>query len=93
MGVVRGMIRLGAYWLAGMVLLGCGGASVTPESRADLVMISVVGTNDSHGQLERVAVLSGYLQNLRAVREADGGGRGPAKRGRYVAGDIGVKPL
>ena len=67
-------MRFGAFWMAGVLLIGgCGGATVTPQGAADLVMISVVGTNDSHGQLERVAVLSGYLQNLRAAREADGG--------------------
>ena len=30
------------------------------------VTISIVGTNDQHGRLERVAVLGGYVNNLRA---------------------------
>lgn len=37
------------------------------------VRISIVGTNDLHGRVERVAVLSGFLRNLRAARERDGG--------------------
>lgn len=54
--------------------LGLAGAH-----RADLVTLSVVGTNDVHGNVfpkngrGGVAALGGYLKNLRAARAADGG--------------------
>jgi 5'-nucleotidase len=37
------------------------------------VTISIVGTNDLHGAVDRLPILAGYLANLRAVRGADGG--------------------
>lgn len=43
-----------------------------PIGRA--VTISVVGTNDLHGALERLPLLAGFVANLRAARAADGGG-------------------
>lgn len=42
-------------------------------AQAAPVVISVVGTNDLHGRVERVAALAGHVENLRAVRRADGG--------------------
>ncbi len=36
--------------------------------------LTVVGTNDVHGHLERVAVLGGYVRILRELREREGGG-------------------
>ncbi len=36
-------------------------------------MISVIGTNDLHGQLDRLPVFAGYLTNLRRARAHDGG--------------------
>jgi len=38
------------------------------------VTLSIVGTNDLHGAIERLPVLAGFLTNLRAARAADGGG-------------------
>ena len=38
------------------------------------IVISVVGTNDLHGHVEQLPLLGGYLRNLRAARERDGGG-------------------
>jgi 2',3'-cyclic-nucleotide 2'-phosphodiesterase (5'-nucleotidase family) len=38
------------------------------------VTITVIGTNDLHGALDRLPVFGGYLDNLRAVRAAEGGG-------------------
>ena len=38
------------------------------------ITLSVVGTNDLHGALPRLPILAGYLRNLRAARQADGGG-------------------
>ena len=37
------------------------------------IVISVVGTNDLHGNVESVAVLGGFMRNLRRARETDGG--------------------
>ena len=44
-----------------------------PPPEPDLVQLSVVGTNDLHGHLEMLPLLSGYVTRLRSVREADGG--------------------
>ena len=46
------------------------GGPATPR----VVTLSLVGTNDLHGHLERLPVLAGYLANLRAARAEDGGG-------------------
>jgi 5'-nucleotidase len=43
-----------------------------PPRRA--VTLSIVGTNDLHGALERLPLLAGFIANLRAARAADGGG-------------------
>lgn len=56
---------------------GCGGPAPRPDDPAPetrLVTLSIVGTNDLHGHLEALPAFSGYLANLRARREADGGG-------------------
>jgi 5'-nucleotidase len=36
--------------------------------------ISIIGTNDLHGALDRLPILAGYIDNLRATRQAEGGG-------------------
>ena len=36
--------------------------------------ISIVGTNDLHGAIDRLPMLGGYWNNLRALRAAEGGG-------------------
>ena len=46
-----------------------GKTESTAQSR---MTISVVGTNDIHGHIDRLPILGGYLANLRAARE-DGG--------------------
>jgi 2',3'-cyclic-nucleotide 2'-phosphodiesterase (5'-nucleotidase family) len=38
------------------------------------VTLSIIGTNDLHGALERLPLLAGFLANVRAARAADGGG-------------------
>jgi 2',3'-cyclic-nucleotide 2'-phosphodiesterase (5'-nucleotidase family) len=35
--------------------------------------ITIIGTNDLHGALERLPLLAGFVANARAAREADGG--------------------
>jgi 2',3'-cyclic-nucleotide 2'-phosphodiesterase (5'-nucleotidase family) len=38
------------------------------------VTLTILGTNDLHGALERLPLLAGYVANVRAARAADGGG-------------------
>ncbi len=51
-----------------------------PESKDDVVIVSILGTNDVHGELlpqpgrGGLTTLSGYVDALRAVRAADNGG-------------------
>jgi 2',3'-cyclic-nucleotide 2'-phosphodiesterase (5'-nucleotidase family) len=45
-----------------------------PPPRDHAVTISIVGTNDLHGALERLPLFAGFVANLRAARAADGGG-------------------
>lgn len=45
-----------------------------PQRRTGAVTLSIVGTNDLHGAIDRLPLLAGYVANLRAVRAADGGG-------------------
>jgi 2',3'-cyclic-nucleotide 2'-phosphodiesterase (5'-nucleotidase family) len=37
------------------------------------VTVSIIGTNDLHGAIERLPIFGGYVANLRAVRAAEGG--------------------
>lgn len=48
---------------------GRGAVDAPPGS----VVISVVGTSDLHGRIERGVVFSGYVDNLRKTRQRDGG--------------------
>src|SRR5258706_13221026 len=36
--------------------------------------ITIIGTNDLHGALDRLPLFAGFLANVRAARAADGGG-------------------
>ncbi len=45
-----------------------------PQPKSGSVTLSIVGTNDLHGALERLPLLAGFVSNLRAARAADGGG-------------------
>lgn len=45
-----------------------------PKVQPGAVTVSIVGTNDLHGALERLPIFAGYIANLRAARAADGGG-------------------
>lgn len=49
------------------------GPRTPPKPRRGTITLSVVGTNDLHGSVERLPILAGYLANLRAARAADGG--------------------
>jgi len=48
-------------------------AAPAPIKRGPITL-SIVGTNDLHGALERLPLFAGFVANLRAVRAADGGG-------------------
>lgn len=69
-------------------LVGCGGPQPTTSAPTPVVPVapapaapparppitlSIVGTNDLHGALPRLPILAGYVNNLRAARQADGG--------------------
>jgi 2',3'-cyclic-nucleotide 2'-phosphodiesterase (5'-nucleotidase family) len=66
------------------LLNSCGGAPMVSSSTpvpaaatkpaASLAFtLSIVGTNDLHGALERLPILGGYVNNLRNARATDGG--------------------
>ena len=46
----------------------------TPPPIAASKTITILGTNDVHGALERVPLFAGFVANVRAARAADGGG-------------------
>ena len=60
-------------------LAGCDGQNDLGEPEADLIVLSIVGTNDVHGELlpkqfkGGLTTFSGYVAALRAAREDDGG--------------------
>jgi 5'-nucleotidase len=48
--------------------------AVPPQVKPGAVTLSIIGTNDLHGALERLPLFAGFIANLRAARAADGGG-------------------
>lgn len=50
------------------------GPRPVPVRKAGAVTLSIIGTNDLHGALERLPLLAGFVDNVRAARAADGGG-------------------
>ena len=46
----------------------------TPQRKSGAVTLSIIGTNDLHGALERLPLTAGFIANVRAARSADGGG-------------------
>jgi 2',3'-cyclic-nucleotide 2'-phosphodiesterase (5'-nucleotidase family) len=47
---------------------------VAPVQPKGACTISIIGTNDLHGALDRLPLFGGFVKNLRAARAADGGG-------------------
>lgn len=47
---------------------------VAPPPAPVAVTLSIVGTNDLHGAIERLPLFAGFVANLRAARAADHGG-------------------
>jgi len=58
-------------WTFGLLALACPPALAT-EGPLPL-RLSIVGTNDLHGNINALPTLGGYVQNLRAARSLDGG--------------------
>lgn len=50
------------------------GPRIPPQRKTGALTISIIGTNDLHGALERLPLFAGYMENLRVARAADGGG-------------------
>jgi 2',3'-cyclic-nucleotide 2'-phosphodiesterase (5'-nucleotidase family) len=48
-------------------------APAAPTAAPGPLTISIVSTNDVHGQLERLPFVAGFVQNLRRTRQKDGG--------------------
>jgi len=48
-------------------------APAHPGAKRGAVTITVLGTSDLHGALDRLPILAGYVANVRAARKADGG--------------------
>ena len=44
------------------------------KAKAGARTLTIIGTNDLHGALERLPLLAGFVGNVRAARAADGGG-------------------
>lgn len=66
--------RLGGFALLLSLWLRAAPAIVQPAAEPDKpVTLSIVAVNDVHGRLAQLPLLGGYLQNLRAARERDGG--------------------
>src|SRR5438067_63230 len=45
-----------------------------PAAKKGARTLTIIGTNDLHGAIDRLPLLAGYINNVRAAREADGGG-------------------
>ncbi len=65
-------MRVSGNSLLLLTVLVASTSSLT-ASRATAIPVSVVGTNDLHGKVERVAALSGHLSILRAQLKKAGG--------------------
>src|SRR5690348_1759001 len=49
-------------------------AHVPPAAKPGARTLTIIGTNDLHGALDRLPLLAGFVDNVRAARAADGGG-------------------
>lgn len=63
------VFHLGKWFsLFGLVCFGCGGHR-GHESGSDEVTITVLGTNDLHGQMKRLPTFAGYVEAIREKNE------------------------
>jgi 2',3'-cyclic-nucleotide 2'-phosphodiesterase (5'-nucleotidase family) len=62
---------------AAVVLVACHADPAprphAPRPARGAVTITVLGTSDTHGALDKLPILAGYVDNVRAVRKSDGG--------------------
>src|SRR6266540_215227 len=70
--LVTGIGVVGAT-LATAAATGPAGLPVSARQPPGQVTLSLVGTNDLHGHLDKLPALGGYLANLRRARAIDGG--------------------
>src|SRR5438045_1791481 len=49
-------------------------SAVSAPPAAKPITLTILGTNDLHGALDRLPLLAGFVANVRAARAADGGG-------------------
>src|SRR5262252_10806298 len=69
------MVR--AMRFAALALAACShaaGPEPTPPADGRARTLTIIGTSDLHGSLERLPLIAGFIANVRAVRAADGGG-------------------
>src|SRR6185436_15517918 len=89
--MVPGMLMLASLWLATATIRP--GLAATPD-QPTLVTLSIVGTSDLHGValprngLGGLPLLAGYVNNLRAARELDGGAVLLIDSGDTFQGDV-----
>ena len=53
---------------------GTGAPRPAPQMQQGARTLTIMGTNDLHGAVERLPLLAGYVANVREARAADGGG-------------------
>ncbi|MEZ4365740.1 MAG: 5'-nucleotidase C-terminal domain-containing protein [Kofleriaceae bacterium] len=90
------MARLVAVAVAAVAVAasGCGASTEPPPHRPPPTAapgartITIVGTNDLHGAIDRLPILAGYLDILRAARAADGGALVPIDAGDMFQGTL-----
>lgn len=75
--VSLGVVVVGGLAAAALLVACPRGGELPPKrpvtAARGSVTLSIVGTNDLHGALDRLPILAGYVANLRAARAADGG--------------------
>ncbi len=66
--------------LLGSICVACSPPASTPADRPPAQLkkgartLTIMGTNDLHGAIDRLPMFAGFVANTRAAREADGGG-------------------
>src|SRR5258706_15929351 len=82
--MIRGRVRpMKSALLCGWLVVACSHPvtpvndphpTVSPPPMRGAVTLTILGTNDLHGALERLPLFAGFVANVRAARAADGGG-------------------
>lgn len=73
----RANVQLRAWWcFAWLLCAGCADTKakgLSSTTRQTTIVLSIVGTNDLHGHVEKLPWFGGYVHNLRKARARDGG--------------------